>query len=90
MSLQLIQNKKYGFNANPFRLLSEYEYKADVFSPHNIFIGKNITQRTDFKTVEVQQNANLHCKAAEVVHIYKGFHAKAGSVFHAEIKPYSC
>jgi len=77
MSLQLIQNKKYGYNANP-----NYEYKADVFSPHIIVIGNSVTQRTDFKGVEVHQNANLHCKAAEVVHIYKGF--------HAEIKPYSC
>ena len=43
MSLQLIQNKKYGDNANP-----NYEYKADVFSPHIIVIGNSVTQRTDF------------------------------------------
>ena len=85
MSLQLIQNRKYGNNANP-----NYEYKADVFSPHQIHIGQNVTQRTDFKAVEVQQNANLHCKAAESIHLKSGFHAKAGSSFHAEIKPYSC
>jgi len=85
MSLQLIQNKKYGYNANP-----NYEYKADVFSPHQIHIGQNVTQRTDFKTVEVQQNATVHCQAADFISIKPGFHAKAGSDFHAEIHYYNC
>lgn len=80
-----IQNRKYGFNANP----NSY-YKVDVFSPHHIFIGSNVTQRTNFKEVEVQHNANLHCQAAESISIKPGFYARAGSVFHAEIEPYGC
>ena len=80
-----IQNKKYGFNANP-----NYEYKADVFSPHQIHIGQNVTQRTDFNVVEVQQNATVHCQAADFISIKPGFHAKAGSDFHAEIHYYNC
>jgi len=80
-----VQNRKYGFNAN-----SNYIYKADVYSPHSVFIGSNVTQRTDFKVVEVQQNANLHCQAADAIHIKPGFYAKNGSVFHANIQPYAC
>ena len=80
-----IQNKKYGDNSN-----HSYEYKADVFSPHIIVIGNSVTQRKDFKDAEVHKNGNLHCKAAKIIHIYKGFHAKAGSVFHAQIAPYGC
>ena len=80
-----LQNKKYGFNAR-----SNYVYKAHINSPHTIFIGSHVTQRTDFKGVEVQQNAVLICNAADQIIIKPGFKTEYGAVFAARINPYNC
>src|SRR5690554_7582111 len=75
-----IQNRSYGWNAHPNAI-----YKADIVSKHKIFIGKNVTQRTNFKPVEIEENAEVRFIACEQVYFGDGFHAKSGSTFHAKI-----
>jgi len=80
-----IQNRSYGWNAHPNAI-----YKADIVSKHKIFIGKNVTQRTNFKPVEIEENAEVRFIACEQVYFGDGFHAKSGSTFHAKIDDETC
>lgn len=80
-----LQNKRYGWNAR-----EDQVYKAEIHVPREIFIGKEVTQRTNFKPVEVWSNADVSCRSEKQVIIQDGFHAKAGSKFHAYIAPHDC
>ncbi len=80
-----IQNRRYGWNANPNSI-----YKADIVSKHKIFAGENVTQRTDFKEVEIAENADIRFIACEGITLKPGVHIKAGATFHAKIDPQVC
>ncbi len=81
----LIQNKRYGWNAR-----SNYLYEADIIVPNQIKFGNRVTQRTNFNDVEIWDNAKVYAQAGEEIHIKNGFHAQAGSEFHAVIASSSC
>jgi hypothetical protein len=80
-----IQNRQYGWNANDNSI-----YKADIVSKNEIFAGDSVTQRTDFKEVTIEPNAEVQFVACKAIHIKPGFHAKAGSKFHAKIDMEHC
>lgn len=80
-----IQNRQYGWNAH-----ASYIYKADIVSKNKIFAGENVTQRTDFKEVTIESNADVQFIACKTIYLKPGFHAKAGSKFHAKIDTDNC
>ncbi len=80
-----IQNRKYGWNANP-----NYVYKADIVSKYNIFAGDSVTQRTDFRPVTIDNNGEIRFIACHSITLKPGFHAKIGSEFHAKIDQDQC
>jgi hypothetical protein len=80
-----IQNRQYGWNARP-----DYTYRAAEKVHEYIEIGSHVTQRTNFKPVEIWANASLDCQAGDSIHITDGFHAQAGSEFHAMIDNFNC
>jgi hypothetical protein len=80
-----IQNKQYGWYAR-----SNYRYRADIVVPKQILAGNHITQRTDFKDVEVLSNATVTFKAGESIELKAGFTVKPGGIFHALIDGESC
>jgi hypothetical protein len=80
-----IQNRRYGWNAK-----SDYIYKADIIARNEIYAGKNVTQRTDFKPAEIQENADISFTACKSVNLKSGFHAQSGSTFHAKVNNDVC
>lgn len=80
-----IQNREYGWNAR-----EDYTYKADIKVMNEILIGKDVTQRTNFKDAKVLTNGDLTCEAETAITIRPGFHVEPGGSFHAKIAPYNC
>lgn len=80
-----VQNRRYGWNAR-----NNFEYRAEVIVPNKLFSGSEVTQRTDFKKMEVLENAHITFKAAKAIHLMAGTHIHADSYFHALIGPYHC
>ncbi|RFC53640.1 T9SS type A sorting domain-containing protein [Brumimicrobium aurantiacum] len=80
-----IQNKKYGWNAR-----SNYIYKADIVVRNKIFAGKDVTERTDFKPVEIQQNSDVTFTACKEILLNPGFHVQNGAHFHASVSNDVC
>jgi hypothetical protein len=56
----------------------------------DLFVREAVTQRTDFKEVTIEPNAEVQFVACKAIHIKPGFHAKAGSKFHAKIDMEHC
>lgn len=83
-----IQNRRYGWNANEDD--PNYVYKADIVSKHEIFAGDSVTQRTNFKPVEVRRNADVRFIACKSIDLKPGFHAQSGGTFHAKIDQTNC
>lgn len=54
---------------------------------HEYLGGKNITFAS-LGNVVLEPNTRIHAKAQERIYLKPGFHAKAGSYFHARIDPY--
>jgi hypothetical protein len=80
-----IQNRRYGWNAR-----DNYVYKAEIRVPGEIHAGKEVTQRTDFKPVEILANADITFRAETAIYLEEGFEIKEGATFLAEIVPYYC
>ena len=80
-----IQNKQYGWNAR-----DNYVYTTEIKAPKTISAGKEVTQRTNFKVVEVFKNADITFQAGESISLKPGFQVKAGGTFHAVIKKPKC
>lgn len=80
-----IQNKRYGWNAR-----DNYVYKADIRVPSSILVGKEVTQRTNFKNVEFWDNSDMLLRAGKEISLMPGTHVQAGAEFHAQIGPYDC
>jgi hypothetical protein len=80
-----IQNRRYGWNAN-----DNSTYKADLVAKNELFAGDSVTQRTEFKEVTIEANADVLFSACKSIHLKPGFHAKAGSKFHAKINTENC
>jgi len=82
-----IQNKRYGWNAREDGI---YRYKADIITLENIYVGKEVTQRTDFKDVDFLSNSDTKMRAEESIVFKPGTHIHAGATLHAKIEPYYC
>lgn len=80
-----IQNKQYGWNAR-----DNYIYKAEIIVPNEIYTGKEVTQRTDFKDAEFLANSDITLQAAKEIHLTPGTNVHSGAIFHAHIEPYHC
>jgi hypothetical protein len=81
-----VQNRKFGLYAN-----TSNPYSAKIRSKYSIFAGQNVTQRTDFKPVEVNYGAHVVFEAAQQITLSPGFQVFAGSKFHAFIQePFYC
>jgi hypothetical protein len=80
-----IQNRRYGWNAR-----DDYTYKAEIIVPNEIHAGKEVTQRTDFKPVVIEANADVTFRAGEAIYLEEGFEIKEGATFLAEIVSYPC
>ena len=80
-----IQNRRYGWNTR-----SNYVYRAEIIVPGEIFAGEEVTQRTDFKPVELLPNSDITFRAETAIYLKPGFHVHSGATFHAHIVPYHC
>ncbi len=83
-----LQNKVIGQNhvQNP-----SFEYKAWYKSRYQIFIGNNVTPKTDPGDYIIENSGNITVYAGVEIVIKDGFHAKPGSTFHAFIQePSDC
>lgn len=80
-----IQNRRYGWNAR-----DNFVYKAAIIVPNEIYVGKDVTQRTDFKVVEFLANSDITLQAGKEIHIMPGTDIQAGATFHSYIAPYYC
>lgn len=80
-----IQNRRYGWNANPNTL-----YKATILARNEIFAGRNVTERTNFRNAEIWENADITFEACNTISLKPGFHAKSGASFHSKISTENC
>lgn len=80
-----VQNRNYGENAN-----INHTYKADIIARNEIYAGSRVTQRTNFRSVEIQENADISFQACKTVYLKPGFHVKSGSSFYAGITDENC
>ena len=62
-----------------------YEYKAWYKARGSLYIGKNVTPKTDEGDYDIKSTGNVTVYAHEAVHLKPGFHAYNGSKFHAYI-----
>ncbi|MBK9191376.1 MAG: T9SS type A sorting domain-containing protein [Crocinitomicaceae bacterium] len=74
-----LQNQRVGWNTNGV------EYKAQYEASYAIFLGENVSPKTDVAPYEIWNNGSIFCMAETHITLSKGFHAKAGSEFHAQI-----
>jgi hypothetical protein len=81
-----LQNKVIGEN---HVIDPAYEYKAWYKARGAILIGNSVTPRTNSGDYIIQATGNITVYAGAAVDIKPGFHAKAGSTFHAFIEPYT-
>lgn len=79
-----IQNRKFGWNAR-----NDYIYKADFRALETIFIGSDVTQRYDFKPVEIYSNTDLEFASEEEI-VISDMNIESGAQVHFYIKPYYC
>lgn len=80
-----VQNRRFGENANPNHI-----YKADVVARNEIYVGSKVTQRTNFKRVEIQENAAVRFIACKSVTLKPGIEIKAGASFYAGVSDDNC
>jgi hypothetical protein len=80
-----VQNKRYGWYAR-----SNYKYKAEIIARNEVFAGNHITQKTDFKNVDVLSNAEITFQAGKSISLTSGFTVVAGGKFHAFIEDPTC
>ncbi|MBK6527134.1 MAG: hypothetical protein IPG07_17245 [Crocinitomicaceae bacterium] len=76
-----LQNQQVGWNTEPGGT-----YKAEYEAESTIVIGEFVTPRTDIAPYVVLENATVICHAGEEINLRQGFHAVAGSDFHAFIE----
>ncbi|MBK6527128.1 MAG: T9SS type A sorting domain-containing protein [Crocinitomicaceae bacterium] len=62
-------------------------YKAEYEASYAIFLGENVTPKTDVAPYEIWNNGNITCTAEVAITMSDGFHAKPGSEFHVRIAP---
>lgn len=74
-----LQNQRLGWNTDGSN------YKAEYETSHGIYLGESVTLKTDIAPYEIWANGNITCTAEVEINISNGFHAKAGSEFHAKI-----
>ena len=74
-----LQNRQIGWNTNGENYKTQYEAK------YAIFIGEEVTPKTDVAPYEILNNGDLSCLAENSIIIKSGFHAQAGALFHASI-----
>jgi hypothetical protein len=65
-------------------------YKATVLARNEISAGRNVTERTNFRNVEIWDNADITFEACKTIFLKPGFHAKPGSTFHSKITTENC
>ncbi len=82
-----LQNKIVG---NNHVINSNYEYKAWYKARGTFKIGHNVTPKTNPGDYIIKSTGNITVYAKEAVHITTGFHAQAGSKFHAFIQDDNC
>ena len=80
-----IQNRRYGWNAR-----SDYEYNADIIARNDIYAGQEVTQKTNFNPVIVEENANVKFQACNQIVLKPGFKVEKGATFEASITDKDC
>ena len=83
-----LQNFTVGKNHNQW--LPNYEYKAWYKADKELHIGHEVTPKTNKGDYIIEETGNITVYAGEKVVMKPGFHAKAGSKFHAFIKEPEC
>jgi hypothetical protein len=78
-----LQNKVIGENHVQN---ASYEYRAWYKSRDQVIIGNKVTPKTDPGDYIIEQTGNITVYGGQSVLIKPGFHAKAGSTFHAFIQ----
>jgi hypothetical protein len=80
-----IQNRRYGWNAR-----NDYEYKADIIARNDIYAGQEVTQKTNFNPVIVEENAHVKFQACNQIVLKPGFKVVTGATFKASITDKDC
>lgn len=79
-----LQNREIGWNTDGS------DYTAEFETQDEIIIGEAVTYQTDPAPFNVLSNGTVICHAANSISIKPGFHAQAGSGFHAYIEEPTC
>lgn len=80
-----LQNKSIGFYARP-----NYAYYVDYTSLNEIYMGQQVTNKTDFQPVSVEANAHVDAMAGVEINLKPGVHIKNGSEVHLHIGELEC
>jgi hypothetical protein len=83
-----LQNKTIG--KNHVQWLTNFEYQAWYKAEKELHIGHEVTPKTNKGDYVIEETGNITVYAGEKVVMKPGFHAKAGSKFHAFIKTPEC
>jgi hypothetical protein len=80
-----LQNKRIGFYSRP-----NYQYRVDYSPAYFLFIGENVTQKTDFLPVTFESNCEVEAMAGEAIIMKPGVHIKNGAQVHLFIGEMDC
>ena len=83
-----LQNKTIG--KNHIQWDPNYHYKAWYKAYDKIVFGSNVTPKTDPGPYNIEKTGEITAYACNAVVMSDGFHAQAGSSFHAYIKCDDC
>jgi len=80
-----LQNRQIGWNADGIS-----SYRADFEAGGTIYIGEQVTPKTDVKPFEIWNHQVVNCTAGEAIIMMPGFYAQAGAIFSAQIESPNC
>ncbi len=80
-----LQNRKVGYYTRP-----NYTLKVDFTSQNGIYMGKEVTNKTDFLPFSIEPNAVVMARAESEIVLQNGVHFKPGANVHLLIGPSDC
>ena len=80
-----LQNKKIGYYARP-----NYQYHVDYTTLYKIFMGQDVTNKTNFQPLSIESNAHVDAMAGVEINLKPGVHIKNGAEVHLHIGELEC
>ncbi len=80
-----LQNKRIGYYARP-----NYPYYVDYTSLNGIYLGQQVTNKTNFQPLTVENNAHVNAMAGVEINLKPGVHIKNGADVYLHIGELEC